>query len=97
VRRSPQHERLDAATVARVEVASPLRTLARTPAPLDVESREWLRSFRDTAPSATRLPCACTPYFCAQRASKSRGIGRRLSHLRGGELQDIATEAAEEN
>jgi hypothetical protein len=47
---------LDVATVARVEPASSLRTLARAPAPLDVESREWLRSFRAPAPSATRLP-----------------------------------------
>jgi hypothetical protein len=56
---------LNAATVARVESASPLPTLVRAPASLDVESREWLRSFcalgaeRDARRKLRRHPQEC--------------------------------------
>jgi RNA polymerase sigma-70 factor (ECF subfamily) len=87
---------LDAATVARVEPASPLPTLARAPAPLDVESREWLRSLR--APGAERDAATVRLHALLLRAAHFEVARRRptLPHLRGDELQDIATEAADD-
>jgi RNA polymerase sigma-70 factor (ECF subfamily) len=87
---------LNAATVARVERASPLRTLARAPASLDVESREWLRSLR--APGSERDAATVRLHALLLRATRFEVARRRptLPHLRGDELEDIATEAADD-
>ena len=87
---------LNAATVALVEPVSPLATLAPAPPLLDAESREWLQSLR--APDATGEDAIARLHALLLRAARFEVARRRatLPHLRGDELEDIATEAADD-
>jgi RNA polymerase sigma-70 factor, ECF subfamily len=83
---------VDTATVGSVEPATQLPTLA--PAALDAESREWLRGLR--AEDATRDEAIARLHGLLLRAARFEVARRRpaLPHLRGDELDDIASEAA---
>ena len=87
---------LSAATVACVEPASPLPTLAPAPRLLDAESREWLQSLRAT--DAIGEDAIARLHALLLRAARFEVARRRptLPHLRGDELEDIATEAADD-
>jgi len=83
----------NAATLELVEPVSPLPTLTLAPPFLDAESREWLGDLRAKDPDATaRL------HALLLRAARFEVARRRpmLPHLRGDELDDIATEAADD-
>jgi RNA polymerase sigma-70 factor (ECF subfamily) len=85
---------LDAATVRGVEPATP--TAATPPSALDADSREWLSSLR--ADGAARDDAIARLHALLLRAARFE-VGRRqagLPHLRGSELDDIATEAADD-
>jgi RNA polymerase sigma-70 factor (ECF subfamily) len=84
------------ATVPLVEGAGPLPTLAPTPPLLDAESREWLQSLR--AKDATGQDAIVRLHALLLRAARFEVARRRptLPHLRGDELEDIATEAADD-
>jgi RNA polymerase sigma-70 factor (ECF subfamily) len=85
---------LDAATVRGVEPATP--TAATPAAALDADSREWLSSLRGEG--ATRDEAIARLHALLLRAARFE-VGRRqaaLPHLRGSELDDIATEAADD-
>jgi RNA polymerase sigma-70 factor (ECF subfamily) len=86
----------NAATVGLVEPVSPLPTLAPAPPSLDSESREWLRSLR--ADESTRQEAIASLHALLMRAARFEVARRRptLPHLRGDELEDIATEAADD-
>ena len=65
-------------------------------APLDAESREWLRSLRATG--AERDTAVARLHALLLRAARFE-VGRRrpaLPHLRGGDLDDIADQAADD-
>jgi RNA polymerase sigma-70 factor, ECF subfamily len=85
---------VNAATVGRVEHATPLPTLA--PPALDADSREWLRCLR--AEGATRDDAIARLHSLLLRAARFEVARRRpaLPHLRGDELDDIANEAADD-
>jgi len=85
-----------AATVGLVEPVSPLSTLAPPPPVLDAESREWLQSLRATG--ATGQEATARLHALLLRAARFEVARRRrtLPHLRGGELEDIAIEAADD-
>jgi RNA polymerase sigma-70 factor, ECF subfamily len=87
---------MNAAAVALVEPVSPLPTLAPAPPSLDAESREWLQSLRAT--DATGEDAIARLHALLLRAARFEVARRRptLSHLRGDELEDIATEAADD-
>jgi RNA polymerase sigma-70 factor (ECF subfamily) len=87
---------LNAATVGIVEPISPLPTLAPAPPSLDVESREWLQDLH--AKDATRDEAITRLHALLLRAARFEVARRRpaLPHLRGDELEDIATEAADD-
>src|SRR5438876_9920615 len=87
---------LKAATVALVEHASPLPTLAPAPRLLDAESREWLQSLRAT--DATGQEAIARLHALLLRAARFEVARRRptLPHLRGNDLDDIATQAADD-
>jgi len=87
---------VNAATVGRVEPAGVLPTLAPAPKSLDAESREWLRCLR--ASHAERDEAIARLYALLLRAARFEVARRRptLPHLRGDELEDIATEAADD-
>jgi RNA polymerase sigma-70 factor, ECF subfamily len=87
---------LNAATVALVEPVSPLPTLAPAPPLLDPESREWLQSL--SATDATGEDTIARLHALLLRAARFEVARRRptLPHLRGDELEDIATEAADD-
>ena len=80
------------ATVADVEPVLPLAA----PAPLDVESREWLGDLR--AAGARRDAAVARLHALLLRAARFEVARRRptLARLRGDELDDIATEAADD-
>jgi RNA polymerase sigma-70 factor (ECF subfamily) len=63
-------------------------------APLDPESREWLRCLRDDG--ATKVDALARLHALLLRAARFEVARRRptLPHLRGDELDDIANEAA---
>ena len=86
----------DPATVPAVEPLSPLPTLAVTPSSLDSESHEWLRRLR--ANDSTRQDAIASLHALLMRAARFEVARRRpmLPHLRGDELEDIATEAADD-
>jgi RNA polymerase sigma-70 factor (ECF subfamily) len=65
-------------------------------APLDHESREWLRSLR--ADGATRDDAVARLHALLMRAARFEVARRRptLPDLRGDELEDVATEAADD-
>jgi RNA polymerase sigma-70 factor (ECF subfamily) len=87
---------LNAATVGLVEPASPLPPLTPVPSALDAESREWLQSLR--AKDATGQEAVARLHALLLRAARFEVARRRatLPHLRGDELEDIATEAADD-
>jgi RNA polymerase sigma-70 factor (ECF subfamily) len=86
----------DPASVAVVEPLSPLSTLAVSPPPMDLESHEWLRRLR--ANDSTRQDAIASLHALLMRAARFEVARRRptLPHLRGDELEDIATEAADD-
>jgi RNA polymerase sigma-70 factor (ECF subfamily) len=79
-----------------VEPVIPAPTLAPAPPPpaLDADSREWLRCLR--AEGATRDDAIARLHRLLLGAARFEVARRRptLPHLRGDELEDIATEAA---
>jgi RNA polymerase sigma-70 factor (ECF subfamily) len=80
-----------------VEPISALSTLAPAPPDLDDSSREWLRSLR-ASNSTTRDEAIARLHALLMRAARFEVARRRpmLPHLRGDELKDIATEAADD-
>jgi RNA polymerase sigma-70 factor (ECF subfamily) len=84
------------ATVAVVEPLTPLPTLPVSPPSLDSESHEWLRRLR--ANDSTRQDAIASLHALLMRAARFEVARRRptLPHLRGDELEDIATEAADD-
>jgi RNA polymerase sigma-70 factor, ECF subfamily len=86
-----------AVNVGVVERASPLPTLTPAPPSLDAESREWLRCLR-AGDGATRDESIARLHALLMRAARFEVARRRptLPHLRGDELEDIATEAADD-
>ena len=87
---------LNAATVGRVEPASPVATLAPALPSLDSESRDWLRRLR--AAGAERDEAIARLHALLLRAARFEVARRRptLPHLRGGDLDDIANQAADD-
>jgi RNA polymerase sigma-70 factor (ECF subfamily) len=67
-----------------------------SPASLDAESREWLRGLR--AAGAERDEAVARLHDLLMRAARFEVARRRptLPHLRGGDLDDIASEAADD-
>jgi RNA polymerase sigma-70 factor, ECF subfamily len=85
---------VNAATVASVE---PVVLLAPALAPtLDPESREWLRCLREE--NVERDEAVARLHALLLRAARFEVARRRptLPHLRGGDLDDIATQAADD-
>ena len=90
---------MSAPSAATVTVVEPTRPLAVAPHPtplLDPESREWLRCLRAT--DLTRDDAIARLHALLLRAARFEVARRRpaLPHLRGDELDDIATEAADD-
>ena len=87
---------LNPATVRAVERTTPLPTRVAAPASHDADSREWLRSL--LAEGATRDDAIARLHALLLRAARFEVARRRpmLPHLRGNELEDIATEAADD-
>ena len=87
---------VDTATVRRVESTSPVPTLAQAPQPLDAESREWLRCLH--APGVERAEAVSRLHALLLRAARFEVARRRatLPHVRGGDLDDIANQAADD-
>ena len=83
------------ASVARVD-APPRAPLSPEAAPLDEESRTWLRELRETG--AVRDDAVARLHALLLRAARFEVARRRpsLPHLRGGDLDDIAVEAADD-
>jgi RNA polymerase sigma-70 factor (ECF subfamily) len=81
-----------AATVTTVE---PVLTLP-TAAPADAESREWLRSLR--ASGAERDDAVARLHALLLRAARFELARRRptMPHLRGGDVDDLANQAADD-
>jgi RNA polymerase sigma-70 factor (ECF subfamily) len=88
---------VNAANVRVVERASPLPTLTPAPPSLDTESREWLSGLR-AGDRPTRDDAIARLHALLMRAARFEVARRRptLPHLRGDELEDIATEAADD-
>jgi RNA polymerase sigma-70 factor (ECF subfamily) len=86
---------VSALSPATVPVVEPKLAPAPTP-PLDPESREWLRCLR--AEGATRDDAVARLHALLLRAARFEVARRRptLPDLRGDELEDIATEAADD-
>jgi RNA polymerase sigma-70 factor (ECF subfamily) len=87
---------LDTATVVIVKQTTPTIAPARSlPPTLDAESVEWLRSLRL---EATREEAIARLHALLLRAARFEVARRRptLPHLRGNDLDDIATEAADD-
>jgi RNA polymerase sigma-70 factor (ECF subfamily) len=82
-----------AATVSAVDVAAPVPAVPPT---LDADSREWLCALR--AEDRTRDDAIARLHALLLRAARFEVARRRLTmpHLRGGELEDIALEAADD-
>jgi RNA polymerase sigma-70 factor, ECF subfamily len=87
---------LKAATVPVMRPVSPLPTITPAPPSPDAESREWLQSLR--ANDATGQEAIARLHALLLRAARFEVARRRptLPHLRGDELEDIATEAADD-
>jgi RNA polymerase sigma-70 factor (ECF subfamily) len=87
---------LNAATVELVERGGPPSTLAPPTRSFDPESREWLRGLR--AKDASGQEAITRLHALLLRAARFEVARRRptLPHLRGDELEDIATEAADD-
>jgi RNA polymerase sigma-70 factor (ECF subfamily) len=73
-----------------------MESVAPTRAPLDEESREWLRALRGTG--AGRDAAVARLHALLLRAARFEVARRRptLPHLRGNELDEIALEAADD-
>jgi RNA polymerase sigma-70 factor (ECF subfamily) len=87
---------LSAGTVPVVEPAPPVAATATVTPALDAESREWLRCLHDEGP--VKDEAVVRLHALLLRAARFE-VGRRrrtLPHLRGNELDDIATEAADD-
>jgi RNA polymerase sigma-70 factor (ECF subfamily) len=80
-----------------VDSATPAPTLAPGPEALDAESSDWVRSLR-AGDAATRDEATARLHALLMRAARFEVARRRptLPHLRGDELEDIATEAADD-
>jgi RNA polymerase sigma-70 factor, ECF subfamily len=87
---------VNAVTVGRVEPTSPVPMLAPAPPSLDPESREWLRCLR--ASGVERDQAVARLHALLLRAARFEVARRRptLPHLRGGDLDDIANQAADD-
>jgi RNA polymerase sigma-70 factor (ECF subfamily) len=85
---------VNAATVPSVEPVVPL--LPAPAPPLDPESREWLRCLREE--DVERDEAVARLHALLLRAARFEVARRRptLPHLRGGDLDDIATQAADD-
>jgi RNA polymerase sigma-70 factor, ECF subfamily len=87
-----------AASLVRVEPVTRLPEAAHAayPSPLDEESREWLRALRGEG--SRRDDAVARLHALLLRAARFEVARRRptLPHLRGNELDDIATEAADD-
>ena len=85
-----------AVTVGAVEPAIGLPARATTAPELDADSREWLRSLRSDG--ARKDEAVARLHALLLRAARFEVARRRptLPHLRGDELEDIATEAADD-
>jgi RNA polymerase sigma-70 factor (ECF subfamily) len=86
-----------AVTVRRDQVDSALPVdEAVPPRPLDHESREWLRSLRSE--SSERDAAVARLHALLLRAARFEVARRRpaLPHLRGGDLDDVANQAADD-
>jgi RNA polymerase sigma-70 factor (ECF subfamily) len=85
----------NAATVEVVELTS-LAPVTPASSSLDAESREWLRGLRSEG--ATRQEAIARLHALLLRGARFEVARRRptLPHLRGDELEDIATEAADD-
>src|SRR5215204_1932120 len=83
------------ATVDVVELAVPTKT-ASPASELDADSREWLRTLRSEG--ATKHDAVARLHALLLRAARFEVARRRagLAHIRGNELDDIATEAADD-
>jgi RNA polymerase sigma-70 factor (ECF subfamily) len=79
-----------------MEPAGPLPALAAAPPLMDADSEEWLRCLR--ADGTERDAAIARLHNLLLRAAHFEVARRRpaLPHLRGGELDDIATEAADD-
>jgi RNA polymerase sigma-70 factor (ECF subfamily) len=86
---------VNAVNVGVVERASPLPPRLPAPPSLDTESHEWLRCLR-AGDGRTRDEAIARLHALLMRAARFEVARRRptLPHLRGDELEDIATEAA---
>ena len=91
--RSPHRSNKGAASLGLVE---PVGRLPETALLLDVESREWLHALR--AEGSQRDDAVARLHALLLRAARFEVARRRptLPHLRGDELDDIATEAADD-
>jgi RNA polymerase sigma-70 factor (ECF subfamily) len=87
---------LSAATVGVVEPASPVAQRPTIAPRLDDESRGWLRSLHDDGP--VKDEAVVRLHALLLRAARFEVARRKatLPHLRGDELDDIATEAADD-
>ena len=87
---------VNTASVRRVEPKSPVQTLALATPSLDAESREWLRCLR--ASGVERAEAVARLHALLLRAARFEVARRRptLPHLRGGDLDDIANQAADD-
>src|SRR5919197_2692637 len=87
---------VNTASVRRVEPKSPVQTLAQAPPTLDAESREWLRCLR--AAGVERAEAVARLHALLLRAARFEVARRRatLPHLRGGDLDDIALQSADD-
>jgi RNA polymerase sigma-70 factor, ECF subfamily len=89
---------VDPATVASglVDAVSPLPALEAPTPLLDAESRDWLRCLR--ADGAVRDDAVARLHALLLRAARFEVARRRaaLPHLRGGEVDDIALQAADD-
>ena len=85
-----------AASVASVERVAPSAASAAATTHLDAESREWLRCLHGEG--ATRDDAITRLHALLLRAARFEVARRRptLPHLRGDELDEIATEAADD-
>ena len=81
---------------ATVEAVEPLLSPSLAPTTLDDESRDWLRSLRSDGPE--RDDAVGRLHALLLRAARFEVARRRpsLAHVRGGELDEIAAEAADD-
>jgi RNA polymerase sigma-70 factor (ECF subfamily) len=83
-------------SVARVETVPPESLPFASAPPLDAESQEWLRDLRGTG--AVHAAAVARLHTLLLRAAQFEVARRRptLPHLRGGDLDDIAIQAADD-